>query len=158
LAITTIFDSDNYANTSLAILKEFIQTYIAVDVTFNQPIIDETEDPETILQRPMIWIQYLPDDFREIGMGRAAGNNQKGQKGYLSFWVWYYFADHLGGLQSTFEMVAQMKSIFNEHKEDLSAAKLKNAQIGNFRPIYKELGMTIYGGRQMITTEIPLRW
>lgn len=159
MAITTVFSPEDYANTSLAIVKEFIQTYLdGIDITFLRPQFDENKTPNENLPRYKLWLEYRGDDFREVGMGQSLSNGRKGQKGYISFWIWHYTADHLGKEKKTLEVAAELKSIFNQHKGDLGAAGLRNVKIGNLRPIYKEPGMTIYGGRQLCTFEVLLEW
>jgi hypothetical protein len=155
MAITTQFDSNDYANTLKFINGEFISTYLSdVDITYIEPTIDEN-NPLT-LSKPLIWLQYYGDDFSEVGMGRTLTSGKKGQLGTISFWIWYYVDSFSCSETDCLRLGANVKNIYLQHVDDLNITGIKNVRVSSLRSL-GNFGSTI-GARQLLTLDRIINW
>lgn len=156
MPITTVFNSDEYIESSLKILSEFITEYIPnITITNKRPLLDEN----VILEKPILYLEISNEKPLEIGLGRKIGNGKFGQNIVINIMAyWIITKEASNNIDPVLDIIKKsqaLKDTFVKHRDELISAGLKNPQISNFRQIP---GIKLSGGRQLITYMILKEW
>lgn len=157
MAITTVLSPCAINTTSLAIIKEFIFSYISsdtLDILDEFPILSESY----VLSKPILVLEDASGKKQYPGMGRRLSNGDRGQYKYLSYMATFIINSEVGGASKLRELADALEYIFLVHSADLSAVGLKNPICGSFRTIQKTNYSPFWGGRALITAKVMMRY
>jgi hypothetical protein len=154
LAITTLFDPEDYINTSTDIIQQFIQTYIPssdIEITTEKPFLDES----TQLTIPIIYIENMISLSKKSNLlGKRINKDICGEFRDISFIFWIIISDDLGGSRKSREIAAAIENIFLNKASDLLKAGLKNPHMMSYKPVDKDASLQLYGGRLMFEAKV----
>jgi len=151
--ITTIFDSDFPITGSLSIIKEWIIDYLLTDI---YDISDETPqfDENYIMTKPMIYLQFMSGQVRNVGIGKVINQTQKAQFENIDVMCWIYVDNNVGGLTRCREIADILKTVIRKNGYLLNQAGLTNPRMGYFREFPKSSYSPVFGGRMLMSFRV----
>ena len=150
MAITTVYDSSQELTTSLAILKEWILTYIPdteIDYVPSRPTLNEGD----ILTKPIFHVEVLPGRKYNVGMGKRISNSVRGKFHDVAAMLFITVTDDIGGMERVRQIADTLNWAFETQGYELNQAGLKKAEISSLRELTKENYGPFYGSRFLIT-------
>ena len=157
MAITTEFLPYEANATALAIMKEFIYSYIdssTLDVLDEFPVLDEN----FILYKPILVLEEMPGSKKFAGMGKNINNIDKGQFKNISFYASWIISNDCGGGTRLRQLADTLEYVFLIHADELAVAGLKKAVCSSLAIIPKTNYSPFWGGRNLLTARVLLRY
>jgi hypothetical protein len=151
--IITIFDPNYPLTSSLSILKEWLIDYLSTDI-YN--ITDEVPqfNEDYIMSKPMIYLQFMSGQVRNVGIGNVISQTQKAQFENMDILCWIYVDNNVGGLSRCRQISDILKTAIRQQGYLLNRAGLTNPRISSLREYPKSSYSPVYGGRMMISFRV----
>ena len=149
MAITTIYDPNNYLQTTKKIITEFLQTYFTAALGYNAEIAMVRQQYNTPFSKPLIRVDILDPARTDAAAGKAmydSTTNPAVAVGKERFGEWrdiifsiFVITDKVAGAEYTRDKYsAYLEQMFLQHSGILGSAGLRRVTIGPPLPMDTE--------------------
>ena len=138
MAITTVYDPDDYIQTTKRIIEEFLRTYFTGAYAAEVAIVRETSEPP--FSKPILRLNILDSVRTDAAAGKAmydsntnpdvaAGAVRLGEWRDITFSILVITDKDSGGESARDAFSARLEQMFLQHSRDLGCAELRRVTI-----------------------------
>lgn len=151
---TTIYNSQEYLTSSIAIIREFISENIEnIDVIDFDPGLSEEMD----ILKPILMLQVLPGFNSMIGLGNSIGSSIKGEWVNIDLLAYWILKSDCGDQNTVKQLAQKLQYLFKTKRGELKLLGIDKAQCGGITE-YLKGNNVLFGGRMLISYRCLVTW